>query len=389
MSSDESFTLVENNSPEGDNSTVVPPVESHGDEQPTEEVAETPSQPVTTISDCRSGRILPTVQEQMLGNDMVTFVPFAHYKHGNAIHTKSVGYHSDGDKRGIVLKEEISSNSDSDTTSRRRATLATSKETPLNQAKVEAKGIQAFPGVRGPKGKAKNRRWTNLYFLDDQIAEESGGNDQRATKGKLSKQDYQDLFTHRTPTEFEFHDESGSVNPKWTPFVEVTEAQQQRLLKRVDPPATHPSPDQMTSVDGQTCQARWNRMSKPSRSELVRVKDNRDEFIKAVQERLVEYIKQVNNDLSALHEPQPIMLQFDDGYHRLLCHGIVTFYHLNSWSITDDTTDTRLTVVAPFASLKSVPLPDRSFLDYCRNMSVVTPNTNKSSNKRKKRRGKR
>eukprot|EP01060_Flectonema_neradi_P026075 TRINITY_DN3492_c0_g1_i1.p1 TRINITY_DN3492_c0_g1~~TRINITY_DN3492_c0_g1_i1.p1 ORF type:complete len:387 (+),score=74.20 TRINITY_DN3492_c0_g1_i1:51-1211(+) len=386
MSSDESFALVEKEVVIDEEEYCTCEEEAvETAEVAAAEVAAAPSQPVTTVSDCRSGKVLPSVQEQMLGNDMVTFVPYARYKHGNNIHTKSVGYHSDGDQRGIVLKEEISSNSDSDTVTR-RSTLATSKETPLNQAKVEAKGIQAFPGVRGPKGKAKNRRWTNLYFLDDQIEENSGQD--RAAKGKLSKQDFQELFTHRTPTEFEFHDETGSVHPKWTPFVEVTEAQQQQLLKKFDPVNTQQTVSDFLTVDGRSCQSRWSRMSKPSRSELVRVKDTRDEFIKAVQDRLIEYIAKVNKDLEALLEPKPLMLQFDDGYHRLLCHGIVTFYHLNSWSVTDEATDNRVTIVAPFASIKSLPLPDQSFLDFCRSMTVVSQNTSKS-NKKKKRRGRR
>eukprot|EP00659_Diplonema_papillatum_P021386 gene21386-32890_t len=321
-------------------------------------------------TDCRSGRSMlvaaPSPTEKLVGNDLMTFVPFALFKQGDKVHTKSIGYHSDGDV--VLIKEDISSNSDSEVKNPKKQRSASSSrlttthriEHTLNEDRIAKRGIRAMPGVAGPKGKSKHRRWRNQFFIGEDFNRLDEA-DLRPTR--ITKTDFQELFTHRTPTAFSFHEEDGGLNTKWSPFVEVTEEQQAKLLKQCTPLSA--SQNNYKAGSPLTPTSRWGRISKPLRAELVRLRNNRDQFIEAVEERLLQYIGAIDQSHVDCLEPAPLVLQFDDGYHRMLCHGIVTYYLLNSVSETDPDTDTRYTMVTPSKTPEyPFPLPTKSLLEH-------------------------
>eukprot|EP01059_Diplonema_ambulator_P034828 TRINITY_DN7_c0_g2_i10.p1 TRINITY_DN7_c0_g2~~TRINITY_DN7_c0_g2_i10.p1 ORF type:complete len:384 (+),score=57.45 TRINITY_DN7_c0_g2_i10:507-1658(+) len=371
------------------------PTESSG-----ELVEEFPSEPEkklggVVVTDCRknvraavgSPNLSVTPTTHNIGGEMMTFVPFAHFKSGNQVHTKSVGYHSDGDV--ILFKEDVSS-SDSELKrgERKKFVLTTSHrvEQPLNQDKIEARGIRAFPGVTGPKGKQKHRRWRNQFFVDEDVVallEESGH--KPSSRPKITKEQFQDLFTHRTATDFGFYNSDGEVDRRWEPFIEITEEKQAILLEKYNKGKTAKPPQDTTLTSNTTVSQRWNRIGKPLRSELVRLKGKRDTFFKPVETRLLEYIKAIDRSKEDCTEVDPLVLKFDDGYHRLLCHGVVTYYGLFSVSETGDDGDRYTLVHPPKRCPTPFPVPEMSLLDYLTAEPTVKqhPPTNAQGKRRK------
>ena len=323
----------------------------------------------------------------IVGGSEVRFVPFAHFKTGGTVVTRAVGYHSDGDL--VVFREEESSaqevsGSDVDAAGvrvrRRRSNLTTSQriEQPLNPDKIDAKGLRAFPGVAGPRSKQKHRRWRNQFFIEGQqamaaaaAAPEAGGEGGGASAtaasahhpARMTKETFQLLYTHRPTTEFQFHDDEGEVNTEWAPFVEVTEEKQAALLRKVrggDGPAAPRVPQ-----GGEWgVERRWLAIGKPLRLELVKVSAKRQAFITPVEQRLAAYVKEVDAACEACEEPTPLVLKFDDGYHRLLCHGVVTFYGLTSASTTGDDGERYTVIQTQPSAPRPHPLPAITLLEH-------------------------
>ena len=301
----------------------------------------------------------------------VRFVPFAHFRSGGQVYTRAVGYHSDGD--AIILREEQEHDSNTDNPSasdtdgaRKRVNLSTSHkiEQPLNQQKLEVKGLRAFPGVTGPKARHKHRRWRNQFFIDDK----DDHADLKSHPAKMTKETFQELYTHRTRTEFQFHDSEGEIAAQWAPFVELTEEKQERLLRKASKP-THP-PEAPAKEKGGTSAQRWARIGKPLRAELVRVAGARESFVAPVEARLSAYLEEIDRARTDCEEVTPLVLRFADSYHRLLCHGIVTYYCLDSSSKTGDDGERYTVIVPPKCPTFPYPRPENTLVGYIAAMAV-------------------
>eukprot|EP00756_Hemistasia_phaeocysticola_P030481 Hpha_TRINITY_DN16293_c2_g1::TRINITY_DN16293_c2_g1_i1::g.14367::m.14367 len=311
------------------------------------------ARPSHTISDCRSGRSYSGVdtpntaplprsstpparrlsmtaegasREMVAGRDEVTFVPFAMFREGNRIHSRSVGWHSDGDV--VVLREEVSSSSDAEGKSQRKAWLTDTRrlECPIPEKLIEKKGLRDIPGTRGPKAKAKRRRWQRAFLVDDDDDEGQG-----PRPGRLTKTDFQELFTHRPKTAHSFHNEDGPVDKRWLPFCDVTMDKQERLLSRVagakKPKTESDVPRPPRPATALTGQQRLGWITKPVRLELSRA-NQRQYLVPELEERVQEYLRDLGEDR------RPLVLEIEDSFHRMLFHAVCEFYCIDSQSHT-------------------------------------------------------
>eukprot|EP00755_Sulcionema_specki_P019910 Sspe_Gene.70635::Locus_41718_Transcript_1_5_Confidence_0.556_Length_1576::g.70635::m.70635 len=276
-----------------------------------------------THTDCRSGRKYviesgspsiqtPTtvsVRKEIIGGNEMTFVPFAVFQYGrNQVHTKAVGYHSDGDV--VLLREEItpiSSSSDCEGPSAPKSILTTSTriEQPVAEHRIENRGIRSIPGAAGPKGKNKRRRWRNQFFVDDEINAGLMG-DCSLAKHWLTKEDYQELYMHRTPTEYS--------------YVKVTEEKHVRIL------TTPHNPPKPKHCDPQSATARFERIGRALRSEFTRIWQKRVLYLKGLEQQIRDFLTRVDDGCIE----DTMVVPFDDSYHRMLGHGICSYYNLNA-----------------------------------------------------------
>eukprot|EP01062_Namystynia_karyoxenos_P030109 TRINITY_DN2251_c2_g1_i2.p1 TRINITY_DN2251_c2_g1~~TRINITY_DN2251_c2_g1_i2.p1 ORF type:complete len:485 (+),score=163.93 TRINITY_DN2251_c2_g1_i2:101-1456(+) len=328
-------------------------------------------------------------QERVGGRDDVTFVPFAMFRHGaNRIHTKSAGWHSDGDV--IILKEEISESSDGDMAVRPRAAMLTDSrrlELPLPERTLAEKGVRAFPGVIGPKAKAKRRRWKRAFFLDeDHTCGAAEGEDrQEARKGRLTKADFQELYCHRPATDFSFHDPEGPVQKKWAPFCEIGMDRQERLLAGMT--RKRPTPATPTgAVEAPTPQQRLGRLAKPLRLELLHCSQKRSNYLPPVEQRIREYLEILRAAPKAEHAP--LLLEFEDGYHRMLYHGVCTYYGLSSQSHNAED-GKRYTSAEMDPSCAAAALAAPLLQELLRSSAVRDPCTQQEAAHRRRRKGRR
>eukprot|EP01063_Lacrimia_lanifica_P008332 TRINITY_DN15397_c0_g1_i1.p1 TRINITY_DN15397_c0_g1~~TRINITY_DN15397_c0_g1_i1.p1 ORF type:complete len:420 (+),score=135.32 TRINITY_DN15397_c0_g1_i1:160-1260(+) len=352
--------------------------------------------PPSTHTDCRTGAIgaMRTGSKERIGGDEVTFVPFAQFKYGNTIFSRSVGYHSDGDL--VVLREDSTSDSDAargqdrrfrSTSTQSRLHAVHKMDQPLNMKKVEEhpRGLRAFPGVAGPRGKAKHRRFRNQFFVGDHPAKAVPAAEEDVTLGRpppMTKDQYQELFTPHQHTDFQFHDGDGEIHAKWRAFIEITEAQQARYLGA----RARPKPAPSAHTIGGTPAQRWSRLGRSIRAELGSVASQRETFVQPVEERLLHFLDTVDASHKECTEPPVVALKFDDGYHRLLCHGIVAYYCLVSVSETGDDGERYTIISAPKSPPFPFPRPDVSLLDHVAGASA-RKETDGSAARPKKRRG--
>lgn len=350
----------------------------------------------TTVSDCRSGRSfgaagsasghdtphtapLPRsrtpppkrisltadgVSEELVGGrDQVTFVPFAMYREGNRIHSRSVGWHSDGEV--VVLREEVSSASEAegkDGVERKRSWLTDTRriEQEIPEKLIAQKGLANLPGTRGPKAKGKRRRWQRAFLMDDDGDDDD---DERGPRpGRLTKADFQELFTHRPKSDYSFHEEAGPVDKRWLPFVEITMDKQERLLSRVasakpKDESQAPRPARTPASSAPTGPQRIGWITRPVRIELTRTNQRRELLVPELEERIQEHLKELVQS-----ERRPLVLEIEDSFHRMLFHAVCEFYCLDSHSHTED--GVRYTIAelrdkyTPEQALETAPLSE-------------------------------
>ncbi|TPP50372.1 R3H-associated N-terminal domain family protein [Leishmania donovani] len=269
------------------------------------------------------------------------------YRHGKRqIHTRSVGYSSDGDlvmmredysepsdvDNGFVLKRtEISDPAVLDPRARRPLTdkeLHSKKKIHLNRPRYKK-----YPGIRAPKNRKVRNRLLNDFFAHE-----------LAREVLVKAQKWRTLNPDEPET---------SVGPSFADLPKAVmhafdlEGEEQLLefeRLRVHPDMLGP---QLRNVrappDPDSPEGRFQGLNTRLRGELQHALNS--EFLTQQIEDLEVHFSAFIKDGSK--SPESLVFHFRDGYGRLICHGVAAYYQLVSESRTVmDGSGTKLTYVS-------------------------------------------
>lgn len=269
------------------------------------------------------------------------------YRHGKRqIHTRSVGYSSDGDlvmmredysepsdvDNGFVLKRtEISDPTVLDPRARRPLTdteMRSKKKIHLNRPRYKK-----YPGICAPKNRKVRNRLLNDFFAHE-----------LAREVLVKAQKWRTLNPDKLET---------SVGPSFTDLPKAVihafdlEGEEQLLefeRLRVHPDMLGP---QLRNVrappDPDSPEGRFQGLNTRLRGELQHALNS--EFLTQQIEDLEVHFSEFIKDGSK--SPESLVFHFRDGYGRLICHGVAAYYLLVSESRTVmDGSGTKLTYVS-------------------------------------------
>lgn len=271
--------------------------------------------------------------------EKVHFHTYDLFKHGkHQIHSRSVGYSSDGDL--VMMREDLSEVSDVDSIVKKKTViyeptvLNPRAQAPMTDSELQSRYYRRFkkkyPGIRAPRNKKIRNRLMNDYFASedarrilDQAREfrETGG-DEVTTKP----------FFGPLPKELES-------------TFDVIRDEEVRAAQKYWSPAQKPV---AAPLHPDSAEARLQLLNTRLRAELQRALNS--EFlanqIQDLEAEFTRFIRRGDMD-------ETLVLHFRDGYGRLVCHGIAAYYCLISKTVaSEDKEGTKLTYIN-FAKAKS------------------------------------
>ena len=247
----------------------------------------------------------------------------------------------------MLLKDEISSNSDAEKTyshaqrARSQSPAPNGGVTVENEA-VNLEGGRKYPGVKVVRGRRPRNRAKNAYLLP-KFSE-------AFTEVILSPAD--DDPEQKKPSLFHCG-ESGAVHSKWRQFVSVTEEAQEQLLSKfarsplLAPAAPHPD----------LASSRFARLSKDHATLLRSAVDNA--VLMAVLEGLEPTVAAW---LAGYDAGAVLSIALEEPCHRKMLHVVAEFYLLRSWS--HSVGGDRICSVAPAKPQAAPVMPSESLCSF-------------------------
>lgn len=264
----------------------------------------------------------------------VHFHTYDVYRHGkHQIHSRSVGYSSDGDI--VMTREDVSSPSDADMGFIKRQTtisdptvLDASARRPLTDSELTSKHkirinrprYKKYPGIFTPKNRKMRNRLLNDYFVNPaalKILEE--------VRERHQHGDYDDAPSLRPS----FAD----LPPAVLNAFDMKDDDQRRELERlgINVTGTHTNYIQAPR-DPDSAEARYQGLNSRLRGELQHALNS--EFLsQQIEDLEVSFSELIHRGPTA----ESLVYHFRDGYGRLVCHGVAAYYQLTSESrVTSD-----------------------------------------------------
>ncbi|KPI83879.1 hypothetical protein ABL78_7077 [Leptomonas seymouri] len=264
----------------------------------------------------------------------VHFHTYGVYRHGkHQIHTRSVGYSSDGDL--IMTREDYSEPSDVDNSFIRKRTeiseptvLDPRARRPLTDEEMGGKRkihlnrprYKKYPGIRIPKNRKVRNRLLNDYFAHE-LARDILAKAQQYRKNKAEEPVTTPgpSFTDLPKAIIRAFDLEGEEQLQEFARLHVHPDVVAPQVRNVRPP---PHPD---SPEG-----RFQALNTRLRGELQHALNS--EFLTQQIEDLEVHFSNFIKDGSTT--PESLVFYFKDGYGRLICHGVAAYYLLVSKSHT-------------------------------------------------------
>lgn len=284
----------------------------------------------TSLLSNRSTEFLTIHQGPMEYTEEVHFHAYDIFRHRKGkIHTRSVGYSDDGDL--VMMREDLLEvMSDVEAAVRRKAVIynstvldpsaeAPATDTELASSSAHRVKKKKYPGIHAPRNKKIRNRLRNDCFVSDEakplleqareyekVAQENGGNEEMHTPK---------LFFGPLP-----------------PSLELTFDVQNEKNKKAAEKYWSQKPKQMPiPLNPNSPESRLQLLNTRLRAELQRALNS--EFLSRQMEDLEAnftlFICSSGNDSSK----KSLVFNFQDGYGRLICHGIATYYGLLSHSV--------------------------------------------------------
>lgn len=286
----------------------------------------------TSLLSNRTTECLTIQQGPMEYTEEVHFHAYDIFRHQKGkIHTRSVGYSDDGDL--VMMREDmLEVMSDVEAAVRRKAViynstvLNPSAQAPPTDSDLPSRSAQRvkkkYPGIHAPRNKKIRNRLRNDCFVSDEAkplleqareyekeAQESGGKEEVHTPK---------LFFGPLPPSLELTFDVQNEKKK-----KAAEKYWSQKPKQVPIPLNPNSPE-----------SRLQLLNTRLRAELQRALNS--EFLSRQMEDLEAnftlYICSSGNESSK----KSLVFNFQDGYGRLICHGIATYYGLLSHSVVVD-----------------------------------------------------
>lgn len=343
----------------------------------------TPSvQKTSSLLSNRTTECMTIQQGKLAYTEKVHFQTYDLFRHGKGkIHTRSVGYSEEGDL--VMFREDLSEAAgDVQPAVRRTAmiynatVLDPSAQAPTSPDSappphVSHRSKKKYPGIRVPRNKKIRNRLQNDFFASDEAkpildqAREFEKEEERERGKNEDKFATKPIFCplpHPLDLTFDVPDENGgSVAEKfWSP----------------------PQKPPPTPIDPNSPEARLQLLNTRLRAEVQRALSS--EFLSQQMEDLEANFtlficsgsSSTTSDASSTGNAtkKSLVFNFQNGYSRLICHGIATYYGLVSQSIVvngvsgskngkENTSFSTLTHPHPFSSstapsnIKSTPPP--------------------------------
>lgn len=304
----------------------------------------------------------------------VHFHTYDVYRHGKRqIHSRSVGYSSDGDL--VMTREDLSEPSDVDNGFTRRTTVISEPTVldprarrPLTDSEVNRSHklhlnrprYKKYPGVRAPRNRKLRNRLQNDYFATEFARKILDAARERRESG---------LDDTNVEPRKSFVDLPGAVRNAFDMKDDAQERELQRLGVQMSPAGNYVAPPR----DPDSADARFQALNLRLRGELQHALNS--EFLTQQIEDLEvgfrEFIKRGETTESLVYH-------FRDGYGRLVCHGVAAYYQLVSESrLAPGSGETKLTYVALPKSRKTgvrvVNLPYTPLIQVLRGNRTLIP----------------
>lgn len=270
-------------------------------------------------------------------NTTVHFHTYDLFRHGKRqIHSRSVGYSSDGDL--VMMREDLSEVSDVDTITKRKTmiyeptVLNPRAQAPLTDSELQSRYYRRFkkkyPGIKAPRNKKIRNRLMNDFFASEDAKK----------------------ILDKTREYRETEEGEESVKPFFGPLPKELEStfdvlrddDAKRYWTPHQKPIAPPHPD--------SAEARLQLLNTRLRGEIQRAFNS--EFLARQIEDLEAtfslHIRRGEVDTS-------LVFYFRDGYGRLVCHGIAAYYSLLSKTVASETNGKKLTYVSFPKGRKGVP----------------------------------
>ena len=138
--------------------------------------------------------------------------------------------------------------------------------------------------------------------------------------------------------------ENKELKKKWDPFVEISMEKQEQLLGQLDPQRTPRTAEEILQeiVESDSPADRFSRIDREIRLNLRRQIGS--PLLDQLEQRIVSYVQSSPSEA--------LTLTLEDGFQRMLLHGICQYFCLSSKSV--DTAAGRSTVVSIPSHLQTV-----------------------------------
>lgn len=274
--------------------------------------------------------------------EKVHFHTYDLFKHGkHQIHSRSVGYSSDGDL--VMMREDLSEVSDVDSIVRKKTViyeptvLNPRAQAPLTDSELQSRYYRRFkkkyPGIRAPRNKKIRNRLMNDYFASED-----------ARRLLDQAREYRESAVDEAPKPF-----FGPLPRELESTFDVIRDEEVRAAQKYWSPAQKPV---APPLHPDSAEARLQLLNTRLRAELQRALNS--EFlanqIQDLEAEFTRFLRRGDAD-------ETLVLHFRDGYGRLVCHGIAAYYCLISKTVaSEDAEGTKLTYVNfPKAKTKAAP----------------------------------
>jgi len=314
----------------------------------------------------RAREALSVKQGPVSHSEEVSYHAYAMYRHGSRqIHTQSVGYTSDGDL--VLTKREVAVESDSDPNKLKRVHVAVESSvclnskarptSPITDGELDAKWqkrlpkLKKYPGVKCPKNRRIRNRLENDHMargIARQLYEQARSDNEDALP---ETQMPNESFIPRIPR-----------GMQW--LLNCDEDEQRREMAKLGlrMPGDHRDAGRGTQIQPghpDSAAFRFAQLSNRMRGDLhhaFTATEFMPGFMTDLDRQFVDLI------VRQVEQPNAtIELTCQDGYGRLIVHGVATYYKLQSRSVNNAQGE-RVTIVT--LPKKPIALPDLKLTSY-------------------------